>query len=294
MTTKRRGLGRGLEALLGENSDSVKKAHEQSEGKTESLLNIPVDKIQRGKYQPRIHFEPEALQALANSIRSQGVLQPIVVRPVGNGYELIAGERRWRAAQLAELQDIPAVVRENLPDEAVAAIALIENIQRENLNPLEEAKAFARLIEEFDMSHQQLADAVGRSRVAVTNILRLRDLQADVKQMLERRELDMGHARALLSLPAHRQIEIARRIVANGLTVRDAERLAKKALQDDESEQKPATRKNQDSDIKRLEQQLSDQLAASVSIQHAASGKGKLIIHYTSSDELEGILVRIK
>lgn len=155
MTTKRRGLGRGLEALLGENSDPVKKAHEQSEGKTESLLNIPVDKIQRGKYQPRIHFEPEALQALANSIRSQGVLQPIVVRPVGNGYELIAGERRWRAAQLAELQDIPAVVRENLPDEAVAAIALIENIQRENLNPLEEAKAFARLIEEFDMSHQQ-------------------------------------------------------------------------------------------------------------------------------------------
>lgn len=285
MNMKRRGLGRGLDALIGATT-SVTLETAQAE---KTLRQLPIDQIQRSPFQPRLSFKKESLQELADSIRQQGILQPIVVRPRGDTFELVAGERRWRAAQLAGLQEIPAVVKD-LPDEAAAAIALIENIQREDLNPLEEATALQRLVDRFTMTHQQIAEAVGRSRVGVTNMLRLLELADPVKQWLQEGLLNMGHARALLSLSVSRQVELGKMIVARGLSVRTTEQLVQAA-----AEAKPASGKSRkDPDVARLEQTLADQLGARVEIQYSRDGKGKLVIHYSSLDELEGILNQIR
>jgi ParB family chromosome partitioning protein len=248
---------------------------------------IDIDRIQRGKYQPRQVFDQEALQELADSIGVQGIVQPIVVRPEGSHFELVAGERRWRAAQLAGLQKVPAVIRE-LDSKAAAAIGLIENIQREDLNPLEQAQAFLRLIEEFDLTHQQVADSVGRSRAAVSNLLRLLDLAEPVKQQVNQGLLDMGHARALLALIRHDQIEIAKLVVNRGLSVRETEILVKKTLATDK---KVKTRPSAaDPDIKRLENKISEKLGAGVKIKPGKKGSGQLVISFHSPAELEGIL----
>lgn len=286
MTAKRRGLGRGFEALIGASAATLA-ADKPASG--EQLAQLPIEKIQRGVYQPRVHFEPEALQQLADSIRAQGILQPIVVRAVRDGYELIAGERRWRAAQLAGLQQIPAIIKE-LPDEAVAAVALIENIQRENLNPLEEANALQKLINEFEMTHQQIADAIGRSRAAVSNLLRLLELGENIRTLVDTGKLSMGHARALLGLAEHQQRQVANEIIAKDLSVRETE----KRVRTIQSPAKPKTTKRPDPDIKRLEQELSDRFGAKVQIEHSSSGKGKLVLFYRSSDEFEGILKKIR
>jgi len=256
----------------------------------DGLAEIDIDRIQRGRYQPRHVFAPEALQELADSIRAQGVVQPIVVRPEGDHFELVAGERRWRAAQLAGLQKIPAVVRV-LDARSTAAIALIENIQREDLNPLEEAQAFMRLIEEFDLTHQQVADSVGRSRAAVSNLLRLLDLAEPVKQQVNEGLLDMGHARALLALIRHDQIEVAKLVVNRGLSVRETELLVKKKLaaQTTGKTQSAAS----DPDVKRLETRISEKLGAGVKIKSGKKGAGQLIISFNSSAELDGILEHI-
>ena len=286
MTSKKPRLGRGLDALLG----SALEAAATGSGK-EELKQLPVDLLQRGKYQPRTHMSETALQELADSIKVQGVVQPIVVRSIGAGrYEIVAGERRWRAAQLAGLHSIPAVVRD-IPDEAAIAIALIENIQRENLNPVEEAMALQRLIDEFGMTHQQTAESVGRSRAAVTNLLRLLTLNNDVREMLEKAQMDMGHARALLALTGKAQSDAARQVVAKGLSVRETEQLVRRLTERPHRPQAPRAR---DPDIRALEEKLSDKLGARVHVQHAAGGKGKLVIEYTSMDELDGILARIK
>ena len=291
---KKPRLGRGLDALLGGDLDeeASNDADSSHAGATEVLRQLPVDVLQRGRYQPRTHMRQEALEDLAESIKTQGIVQPIVVRelPTG-GYEIIAGERRWRAAQLAGLDTVPAVAKA-IPEEAVAAVALIENIQRENLNPIEEASAFQRLIEEFDMTHQQVAESVGRSRTGVTNLLRLLSLNAAVRQMIDNGDLDMGHARALLSLPDSEQPRVAREVVEKDLSVRETEKLVKK-LQSGESK-KPAARQEVSADIRNLQEALSDTLGARVTIQHKKTGKGKLVIEYNSNDELEGILSRIK
>ncbi|MEJ2513860.1 MAG: ParB/RepB/Spo0J family partition protein [Gammaproteobacteria bacterium] len=294
MAAKRRTLGRGLDALL--SSGSREPGAAPPAAADGELRAVPVDLLQRGRYQPRLDMRQESLEELADSIRAQGVVQPIVVRALkqpGDGarFEIIAGERRWRAAQLAGLQEIPAVVRD-VPDEAAVAMALIENIQRENLNPLEEARALERLIGEFEMTHQQAAEAVGRSRAAVTNLLRLLDLSADVKALVEKRELEMGHARALLALAdASAQAGAARQVVSKGLSVRETEKLVKRLLQ---PAKKPAAPASRDPDIRRLEQDLSDRLGARVSLQHGTAGKGKLVVSYNSLDELDGILAHIK
>jgi len=313
MAIKKRGLGRGLDALLGpaarpsrpegetegnagpESAVSVTAAPAAvvSRDADGALRSLPVDIIQRGRYQPRVDMHPESLQNLADSIREQGVVQPIVVRGIGDGrYEIIAGERRWRAAQLAGLHEIPAVIRD-VEDRAAIAIALIENIQRENLNPLEEARALKRLIDEFEMTHEQAAQAVGRSRVAVSNLLRLLDLEDAVKGMVERRELEMGHARALLALSGVRQVEAARQVIARGLTVRATERLVQE-LQRTDVPRRISASASRDPDIQRLEARLSDRLGASVLIRHGSGGKGRLEIRYNSLDELDGILEHIK
>ncbi|MFT5665491.1 MAG: ParB family chromosome partitioning protein, partial [Gammaproteobacteria bacterium] len=254
---KKKRLGRGLGSLIG-NFEQVTEVSE--EDRATGISELGVDQIQRGKYQPRQHFDEQALQELADSIRAQGVIQPIVVRPQGGHYELIAGERRWRAAQLAGLQTIPVVIRD-LDSKSAAAIALIENIQREDLNPLEESQALMRLIEEFDLTHQQVADSVGRSRAAVSNLLRLLDLADPVKDQVNRGLLDMGHARALLALIRHDQIEVATIVVNRGLSVRETEALVKKTLsrQDQESVETPLTK---DPDIVRLEARISEKLGA--------------------------------
>ena len=316
MATKRPSLGRGLEALLGSVTPTpaaVVDAPGTSSAQTpapiavaprdEELARIPVDLLQRGRYQPRLDMRPESLQELADSIRAQGVVQPIVVRPLvaqkaGEAirYEIIAGERRWRAAQMAGLHDIPAVVR-IVPDEAAVAMSLIENIQRENLNPLEEARALDRLIREFGITHQQAADAVGRSRAAVSNLLRLLELTDEVKTLVEQRQLEMGHARALLGLSqARQQSEVGALVAKKGLSVRETEALVKRMLahgdkanrKDDADDPRP------DPNVTRLEQDLADKLGARVSLQHARTGKGKLVIAYNSLDELDGILAHIK
>ena len=284
MMTKKPRLGRGLDALLG---GSYQPAAEKEE-----LKQLPIDVLQRGKYQPRTHMDSEALDELAASIKAQGVVQPIVVRPLpAGGYEIIAGERRWRAAQRAGLETVPAVVR-HIPDEAAIAIALIENIQREDLNPVEEANALQRLIDEFGMTHQRVAEAVGRSRAAVTNLLRLLALNDDVRKMLEEGKMDMGHARALLSLPSSQQSQVAHQVVERGLSVRDTENLVRRLLE------RPATRKSaeagMDPDVRALAGKLSEKLGAKVRIQHGSGGKGRLSIDYHSLDELEGILSRIR
>jgi len=292
MATKKRGLGRGLDALLGNIEPAPAGGMEPAAAPRDSeLRNLPVDLIRRGKYQPRIDMHTESLDDLAASIRAQGVVQPIVVKPDGKGeYEIIAGERRWRAAQLAGLQEIPAVVRD-VADQAAMAMALIENIQRENLNPMEEANALQRLINEFTLTHQEVSDAVGRSRAAVSNLLRLLELNEDVKRMLEQRDLEMGHARALLALKASAQSAAAREVAAKGLSVRETERLVRRLLGDTRT---TAAVKTTDPDVRRLQEELSEKLGAGVQFEHGAKGKGKLIIHYNSLDELDGILAHIK
>ncbi len=294
MAAKKRGLGKGLEALLGSNGGSYTAAPATvEEAAADGLLkNLPVDILQRGVYQPRIDMHPDTLEELANSIRAQGVVQPIVVRPVAGGrYEIIAGERRWRASQLAGLHEIPAVIRD-VPDQAAMAMALIENIQREGLNPMEEATALHRLIEEFGLTHQQTADAVGRSRAAVSNLLRLLTLAEPVKRMLENGDLEMGHARALLALEGEQQVKVAQHVAAKGLSVRETERLVKHTLEQPQGKAK--AEKKEDPDIRRLELDLGDKLGAKVAIQHGSQGKGKLVIAYNSLDELDGILDHIK
>jgi len=281
---KKKRLGRGLGSLIG-NIDDVTRVSEQDQ--KSGLNELDIDRIQRGKYQPRQHFDQQSLQELADSIRSQGIVQPIVVRPEGSHFELIAGERRWRAAQIAGLHKIPAVIRD-LDSKSAAAIALIENIQREDLNPLEEAGALMRLIEEFDLTHQQVADSVGRSRTSVSNLLRLLDLADVVKDQVNRGLLDMGHARALLGLIRHDQIEVANIVVNRGLSVRETEALVKARLKPGASKKSPAN--EPDADTKRLETRISEKLGAGVKIKSGKQGSGQLIISFHNSDELDGIL----
>jgi len=289
MSSKRRGLGRGLDALLG--GAVTAPAPVQGAAK-DHLRQLPVDVICRGKYQPRSDMRPETLEELADSIRAQGVVQPIVVRTIAaNQYEIIAGERRWRAAQLAGLHEIPAVIK-NVPDQAAMAMALIENIQREDLNPMEEAVALKRLIEEFGLTHQLAAEAVGRSRAAVTNLLRLFDLNDDVRKLVEQRRLEMGHGRALLGLEGSMQSEAASKVANRGLSVRETEQLVRR-LQADAKAPAQAPRAL-DPDIRKLQDELGERLSAQVVVQHSARGKGKLIIHYNTVDELDGILDHIK
>jgi ParB family chromosome partitioning protein len=313
MVAKKRGLGRGLDALLGggnkgaatatietpdvsSDSDEITTITSSdapaNTATTGDLRELPIDLLQPGKYQPRSDMHQDSLQDLANSIKAQGVLQPIVVRGIGGGrYEIIAGERRWRAAQLAELHQVPAVIRD-VPDEAAIAMALIENIQRENLNPIEEATALQRLIDEFELTHQQAADAVGRSRAAVSNLLRLLSLNPDVRKLLENGDLEMGHARALLTLEGDVQSKAAREVVSRGLSVRETEQLVNKS-KDSSGKAKPKVAKL-DPNIERLQNELAEKLGAPVHVQHASSGKGKVVINYGSLDELDGILAHIK
>ncbi len=297
MSGKKPSLGRGLaelSPLLAQRSRAPASDPAQLVG--DRLANLPLDLLQRGKYQPRVDMRPETLSELADSIKSQGLVQPILVRPLPHGtagesqrYEIIAGERRWRAAQMAGITEIPAVIRD-VPDEAAVAMALIENIQREDLNPLEEARALMRLIEEFGLTHQAAAEAVGRSRAAVSNLLRLMELADEVKHLLEQRSIEMGHARALLGLTARRQqIEVANLVAKKGLSVRDTEALVRRLL----SSAPAAPQPTPDPDINRLELELADKLGAKVLFQHTSSGKGKMVVSYNSLDELEGILTHI-
>jgi len=290
MAVKKRGLGRGLDALLS-GSSAATLQEEAAQADRKELQHLPLDLIQRGKYQPRRDMDPQALEELALSIKAQGVMQPIVVRPVDKGrYEIIAGERRWRATQQAGLDTIPALVRE-VPDEAAIAMALIENIQREDLNPLEEAVALQRLQQEFQLTQQQVADAVGKSRVSVANLLRLIALPEEIKTLLSHGDLEMGHARALLGLPEARQVEGARHVVARGLTVRQTEALVRHWLN---APGEPAKVVKSDPDISRLEQRLAERLGAPVQIRHGQKGKGQLVIRYNSLDELQGVLAHIR
>ncbi len=262
------------------------------------LKSVPLEHLQRGEYQPRVDMRQDSLEELAASIKAQGVVQPIVVRPVSSTgaaqrYEIIAGERRWRAAQIAGLAKIPAVIRD-VPDKAAIAMALIENIQREDLNPLEEARALDRLIREFKLTHAEAATAVGRSRASVSNLLRLQELSEKVKPLLEERKLDMGHARALLAISsASKQLDAARQVVSKGLSVRDTEKLVKRLL-DDIDFGSARKRPPKNGDVRRLEIELSEKLGAKVSVDHTAKGPGQIVIKYNSLDELEGILKHIR
>jgi ParB family chromosome partitioning protein len=332
--SKKPKLGRGLDALLGginrpapvadsvKNTNSYPDLQNDTGGNTAKLTNntanagsktrkdgelsdIPVDLIRRGKYQPRRDMHPEALEELAKSIKAQGVMQPIVVRPIGRAsdgkggeevlYEIIAGERRWRATQQAGLDSIPAIIRD-VPDEAAIAMALIENIQRENLNAMEEAMALQRLKDEFGLTHQEVADAVGKSRVTVTNLLRLTTLQGDVQKMLEQGDIEMGHARAILSLPEAEQRAAAKEVASKALSVRQTEAHVRRLLQQKENSlgkhnQSPA---RLDPDVRHLQQSLTEKIGVPVMLQHNAKGKGRLILSYNSLDELDGILSHIK
>ena len=281
---KKRGLGRGLSELLGD----VAAAPVATE-KSPDILHLPIEFLQRGKYQPRKDMDPEKLKELSDSIAAQGLIQPIVVRKVGaEKYEIIAGERRWRAAQLAELREVPVLIKD-IDDRSVMAVALIENIQREDLNALEEAEALHRLLDEFELTHQQVAESIGKSRTTVTNLLRLLDLAGDVKTMLSRGQLEMGHARALLGLDESKQIDIANKAVKQNLTVRAVEKLVRELNED-----KPAAiPKKIDPDTLRLQRELSERIGAKVEINHQNGGKGKLILSYASLEELEGIISRI-
>jgi ParB family transcriptional regulator, chromosome partitioning protein len=306
MIQKKPTLGRGLADLLGQMSaarplspSGEPPAPASTAPPGEELARLPLDLLQRGRYQPRIDMRPETLEELAASIKAQGVVQPIVVRPLAvpaagesQRYEIIAGERRWRAAQIAGLADIPAVIR-RIPDEAAIAVALIENIQRESLNPLEEARALERLITEFELTHAQAAEAVGRSRAAVSNLLRLLELAPEVGALLERRELEMGHARALLALSARRQqAEVAAIVAKKSLSVRETEALVRRMQQRGKDAERPAAEEG-DPDVRRLERELADKLGAKVLIQHSQGGRGKLVVSYNSLDELDGILAHI-
>lgn len=279
--SKKRGLGRGLDALLG--SPSIQETKTQ-------LQMIAIEFLQRGKYQPRQDIDPEKLQELANSIKAQGIVQPIIVRQIEpNRYEIIAGERRWRAAQLIALAEVPVIVSD-IDDRAAMAIALIENIQREDLNPLEEAEALRRLLEEFTMTHQQIADAVGKSRATISNLLRLLDLQPEIKLLLLKHDLEMGHARALLALQGQQQVVVGHKIAANHLTVRAAEKLIRSIL-----DGVPVTlAKAVDLNTLRLQDQLTSQLGAKVKIAHKENGQGNITISYSSLDELDGIVAHFK
>jgi len=276
---KPKGLGRGLDALLAGDSSTS----------TDALRMVEIHQLKPGKYQPRTQMDQESLADLASSIKSQGIMQPILVRDTGDKLEIIAGERRWRASQLAGLQEVPVLVRE-IPDEAALAMALIENIQREDLNPLEEANGIKRLIDEFGMTHQAAADAVGRSRTAVTNLLRLLNLAKPVQELVMQGRIDMGHARALLSLEGAKQITVAEQIAQAGLSVREAEALVKRASSDPS---RPSTKKV-DKDVKRLQDELSDLLGAEVQIQAASNGRGKVSIRYHSLDQLDGLISAIR
>ncbi len=299
MAAKRKGLGRGLDALLGgatgaSASEAIANvaSDSQSQDNDGKLIKLPVERIQRGRYQPRRDMHPEALEELSESIKAQGVMQPIVVRPIGRDdsgaerYEIIAGERRWRATQLAELDTIPCLVRD-VPDEAAIAMALIENIQREDLNPMEEAFALKRLQDEFELTQLEVAQAVGKSRTTITNLLRLLALTDDVKTLLERGDLEMGHARAILSLDASEQRDIARQVVAKGLSVRQTEALVRKLQQ---STTETVATQQASADVQLLEESLSEKVGVPVSISYNAKGKGKLVLAYNSLDELDGIL----
>lgn len=296
---KKRGLGTGLDALLaGAASSKSQQTDAPQESETpqvrETLKQLPIEYLQPGRYQPRKDMHPEALEELAASIRAQGIMQPIVVRPISatsadTRYEIIAGERRWRAAQIAELHEVPVIIKD-VPDEAAIAMALIENIQRENLNPMEEARALHRLQEEFELTQQQVADAVGKSRVTVTNLLRLMNLNEDVRTLLEHGDIDMGHARALLGLQGENQSEAARQVVSKALTVRQTEALVSKWHEP----KKTKKEEPKNPDIDRLESKLGERLGAKVELKHNQKGKGQLVISYSSLDELDGILNHIK
>ncbi len=287
---KKRGLGRGLDALLGGASMDGSPVEVAPAATSEGLQVLPVDKIQRGIYQPRRDMDQAALEDLANSIRAQGVIQPIVVRPVDMGrYEIIAGERRWRAAQLVGLTEIPTVIRD-VPDEAAIAMALIENIQREDLNPIEEAMALQRLMDEFELTQQKVAEAVGKSRTTVTNILRLMKLTPEAKRMLEYGDLEMGHARALLALDGDKQIVAAKDVVARGLSVRQTEELVKQIQTAPKKKVKPALNPG----AEQLQQRWTETLGMQVKIQHSDKGDGKLTINYRSLDDIESILQKIQ
>jgi ParB family chromosome partitioning protein len=293
MAGKKARMGRGLDALLSSSAQASSRAQTPAAAESDGeLREIPVDLIQRGKYQPRRDIEPESLQELADSIKAQGLMQPIVIRPISDKrYEIIAGERRWRAAQLAGLGEIPALVRD-VSDEAAIAMALIENIQREDLNPIEEAVALQRLQQEFDLTQQEVAEAVGKSRSTVANLLRLMSLEPEVRTLLEHGDIDMGHARCLLSLAGAAQCRAARQVSSRGLSVRQAEALVRRLLAEAERgpEQKPAL----DPDIRRLQDDLSERLGTRVQIQHGRGGKGKLVLSYGSLEELDGILGHIQ
>lgn len=291
--TKKRGLGRGLDALLGGATPRVETAQSaDSTGSEGELRELPIDALHPGRYQPRGVMDPEALEELAQSIRAQGLIQPIVVRADGKGYEIIAGERRWRAARQADLKTVPCLVR-NVDDRSTVAIALIENIQRADLNPLEEATALRRLIDEFDLTHQETADAVGRSRAAVSNLLRLLDLPEAIRALVESGQLNMGHARALLTLPAVQAIRFAEEAASKGWSVRQLE-AAVRAPAPPANVRKPKDLGGGDPDVRRLEQELGERLAAPVSIRHGRDGKGQLVIRYHSLDELDGLIERIR
>ena len=296
MSAKKRGLGRGLDALL----TTSKHARDQEQSTDETvkevdltkgeLQKLPIEFLQPGKYQPRKDMSPEALEDLAASVKAQGIIQPIVVRELETDkYEIIAGERRWRAAQMARLSEVPCLVKA-VPDEAAVAIALIENIQREDLNAMEEATALQRLLDEFQLTHQEVADAVGKSRATVTNLLRLNNLEQETKTLLERGDIELGHAKLLLALSGEQQSEIARVIAAKAMTVREAEKLVRSTLEP----KKAAAPKQPDADIQRLEQRLSERLGAAVAINHGRKGKGKVVINYSSLDELDGILTHFQ
>ena len=289
MNMKKRGLGRGLDALLGtaNMADAPTMVAEH-----EKLIVLPIEFLKSSRFQPRKEFDPARLQELADSITAQGVLQPVVVRPIGdNRYEIVAGERRWRAAQLARLHDIPVVVRD-VSDQSALAIALIENLPREDLNPLEEAEALKRLQEEFSLTHQQIADAISKSRATVTNLLRLNELNPEVKLLLQKGEIEMGHARAMLTLDVRQQAELAAKIVAKKLNVRETESLVRK-LQEEAMLNSQPPAKAKDPDIARLEEKLTQAIGAKAQIKHGHKGDGKLIISYDSLEHLEGVLDRL-
>jgi ParB family chromosome partitioning protein len=296
MSTKKPVLGRGLEALLGSSRGARPAAAAAAAHPAEAIRTLPVGRLQPGKYQPRTGMDAERLNELAESIKAQGVIQPIVVRALGKErYEIIAGERRWRAAQQAGLAEVPVVLRE-VDDRAVIAMALIENIQREDLNPLEEAQALHRLIDEFTLTHQQAADAVGRSRAAVSNLLRLLDLPAPVRTLLSERRIEMGHARALLTLAPAAAIALAEEAAARGLSVREVEHRAQLLGEGRVAGKppKPSGKQQADADIAALECELSDSLGARVAIQHGRGGKGRLVIGYHGLEALDGILERLR
>ncbi len=309
MALKKRGLGRGLDALLGSQNKQNKLASESAGEASESdhnavstapdfsselnqdLRKLPIELIQAGKYQPRLDMRTEALEDLAASIKAQGLMQPIVVRPVSsNKYEIIAGERRWRASQMAGLDSIPVIIKD-VPDDAAIAMALIENIQREDLNPIEEATALKRLQDEFELTQQEVADAVGKSRTTVTNLIRLMSLNPDVRMSLEHGDLEMGHARALLALSGEKQTLAAKTVIGKGMSVRQTEALVRRMHK--QAEIKPG-KKALDPDIRQLQDSLSEKLGTEVLIQHTAKGKGKVVLKYGSLDQLDGILNHIK